>query len=139
MRDTEDIEVLIRGAAVGGFLGLAMAVARGGTAPARVTGVLFCCGAAAHTLTQMPSVASALGWALTPVWMFSVAGAGLFWAFATELFEDRRHFEIYRFVPAAVLLALGVSAALSPPSIARSFFLAHNLVGAALMAHVLFV
>lgn len=139
MTSVQILELLIRGAAVGGFLGLAIAVARGGMVPARATGILFCLGAAAHTLTQMPGIESALGWVWPLVWVFSVAGAGLLWAFATELFQDHRHFEIYRFAPAAALVAFSISAALSPPNIAPLFWLAHNVLGAGLMAHVLFV
>ncbi len=62
-------------------------------------------------------------------------GAGLFWAFAGELFEDNIRLEWRRFGPAAALLAIGVGGALAPAPIARAFWLAHNLVGGALIVH----
>jgi AraC-like DNA-binding protein len=128
-----------RGVAVGGFLGLAIVVARGRFSPARLTGVLFCLAAAAHTLTQSPSARTGLGWAFPLVWMLSVAAAGLFWAFALELFEDRARLASNRFAPAGLLLALGAGAALSPPEAARWIWLIHNLLAAGLVAHLILV
>lgn len=139
MENAEILEVLVRGAAAGVFLGLAIVVGRGSYSPARVTGVLFCLAAASHALTQLPVLEQALGWARPPIWTLSVMGAGLFWAFATELFEDRQRLKAHRFAPAIGLLALGVLAAVTPPAAARALWLAQNLLGAALMAHVLFV
>jgi AraC-like DNA-binding protein len=139
MGDAEILEVLARGAAAGVFLGLAIVIGRGSYLPARVTGVLFCLAAAAHTLTQLSTIELALGWAWPSLWALSVMGAGFFWAFATELFEDRRRLEARRFAPAVGLLALGLVAAMAPPAASRILWLAHNLLGAALMAHVLFV
>lgn len=138
--DTSVLEILIRGGAVGAFIGLAIAIARPPFSPARVTGALFCLAAAAHTLTQNTSIERALGFAQPLFWAFSVMGAGLFWAFATELFGDRRRLRPVRFAPAALLLAIGIVAMLATgtPS-AKGFLLAHNLVGAGLMAHVLMV
>jgi AraC-like DNA-binding protein len=66
-------------------------------------------------------------------------GAGLFWAFATELFGDRPRVELARFAPAALLLAIGVAKVLTDGTLADGFFLAHNFIGAALMIHVLVV
>lgn len=139
--DASILEILIRGSAVGAFVGVAIAIARPPFTPARVTGVLFCLAAAGHTLTQQPAIREALGVVLALAWVFSVMGAGLFWAFATELFGDRPRLEPVRFVPAALLLAIGVAAVLTDGRLADSsrFFLAHNLVGAALMIHVLVV
>jgi hypothetical protein len=77
MSPAEMLELLARGAAVGAFVGLALLMARGLT-PARLTGALFCLAAAAHTLTQLPQSAAALGWAWPPIWALSVMGAGLF-------------------------------------------------------------
>ncbi len=134
------LEVLMRGAAVGSFVGLALAIVRPPFSPARVTGALFCLAAAAHTLTQNPSIEQALGFAEPLAWAFSVMGAGLFWAFATELFGDRRRLRLLRFAPAAFLLAIGIVALLlTGTASSRGFLLAHNLVGAGLMAHVLTV
>ena len=128
------LELLARGAAVGAFVGLALLMARGLT-PARLTGALFCLAAAAHTLTQLPQSAAALGWAWPPIWALSVMGAGLFWAFVLELFEDRSTLT----APALLLLLLGLVGALAPPSIARTFWLLHNVASGALVVHALFV
>lgn len=139
MSEGQILEVMIRGAAVGGFVGLALAIGRDGRSPARVTGVLFCLAAASHTLTQLPQLAGALGVAWAPIWALSVAGAGLFWAFAMELFEDKPKLDVRAFIPAFVLLAVGIGATSSPVGLARPLWLAHNLISAALMGHVLFL
>jgi AraC-like DNA-binding protein len=132
------LELLARGAAVGAFVGLALMMARGMT-PARLTGALFCLAAAAHTLTQLPQSASALGWAWPPIWALSVMGAGLFWAFVLELFEDRSTLTLGEFAPALVLLLLGLAGVLAPLSIARTFWLLLNVASGALVVHALFV
>ncbi|NOT39493.1 MAG: helix-turn-helix transcriptional regulator [Alphaproteobacteria bacterium] len=139
LRDPSILEVLMRGGAIGAFVGLAIAIARPPFTPARVTGVLFCLAAAAHTLTQHPAINEALGLARPLVWAFSFMGAGLFWAFATELFGDRPRLEPVRFAPAALLLTIGTGAMLANGAAAKGLFLAHNLVGAVLMVHVLIV
>lgn len=135
------LELLARGAAFGAFIGQAILVFRGGPSPARVTGALFTIAAAAHTITQMPSVAldAALGWLWLPTWAFSIMGAGLLWSFALELFEDRKTLSITRFAPAALLLALGAGAAWAPPPTARILLLGHKLVSAVVIAHALFI
>jgi len=129
----------MRGGAVGAFVGLAIAISRPPFTPARVTGILFCLAAAAHTLTQHPPVDQALGIVRPAVWTFSLMGAGLFWAFATELFGERSRLELVRFAPAALLLAIGTGAILAKDQLANGLYLAHNLIGAALMVHVLIV
>src|SRR5262245_33664903 len=113
MSPAEMLELLARGAAVGAFVGLALMMARDLT-PARLTGALFCLAAAAHTLTQLPQSASALGWAWPLIWALSVMGASLFWAFVLELFEDRSTLTLSQFAPALVLLLLGVAGVLAP-------------------------
>ena len=138
--DSADVmELLTRGGAVGAFLGVALVIGLGGRTPARVAGVLFSLAAAAHTLTQAPQIDEGFGWAWPPVWAFSAMGAGLFWAFATELFEDQPRLDPRRFLPALALLAIAIGGNAAQPSIGRGFWLAHNLVGAALMVHVLVV
>ncbi len=139
MGDGLVIELLIRGAAVGGFLGLAAAIAGRGRSPARLTAALFCLAAAAHTLTQSADIRAVLGWLWVPAVALSVAGAGLFWALAMELFEDRRRLDPVRFAPAAALLVLGAAALASPPEIARWLWLAHHVLAGAAIAHCLFV
>lgn len=139
MSNVPILEILLRGAAAGGFLGLAIAIGRGGFVRARVTGALFCLAAAAHTLTQLPDIVGVLGLAWLPVWFFSIVGAGLFWLFAIDLFEDRPRFEALRIAPVALLFALGVFTKIAPDAFTKALWLAHNLVGAVLMAHVLLI
>lgn len=136
---TQVVELLIRGAAAGVFVVLSVALAQGSRAPSRVAGALFCLAAAAHTLTQAGVAFHSLGPAMAPVWVLSVMGAGLFWAFALELFGDHARLSPWRFLPAGVLLAIGVAATASPPAAARLLWLVQNLTGAALLLHVLFV
>jgi AraC-like DNA-binding protein len=133
------LEILTRGAAVGAVVGLAIVIARRPFTPARITGILFCLAAAAHNLTQNPVVESVLGPAWPLVWAFSVMGAGLFWAFATELFGDRARLEPIRFAPAAGLLVLGIARWLTSGATANASLLAQHLVSAALIVHVLVV
>ncbi len=137
MGQAEILELLARGAAVGAFVGLAIQAGRARISPARLTTVLFCIGAASHTLTQQPGVAAAFGWTLAPVWAFSVMGAGLFWAFALELFEDRAKMDFRRFAPAGLLFAFGVGAVLTSGQVSRAFLLIHNVASATLIGHAL--
>jgi len=137
MVNREILEVLVRGAAAGAFLGLAIAVGRAGASSARVTGVLFCLAAAAHTVAQLPLLYTAMGWAEPVVWALSESGAGLFWAFATDLFGDRERSVLTRFLPAGVLLALSVSTRMSPLPLQSALWIIHHIVDAGLMVHVL--
>jgi AraC-like DNA-binding protein len=132
-------ELLIRGAAVGGFVLLALAIAHARRTPIRITGALFCLAAASHTLTQLRPVFEALGLLRAPIWGLSVMGSGLFWAFAIELFSDNRRLAATRFIPAAVLLADGLAAFAAPEPVSRALWLLQNLIGAGLMLHVLVV
>jgi AraC-like DNA-binding protein len=134
------LELLMRGAAVGAFVGLALVIARPPLSPARITGGLFCLAAAAHALTQQyPTLAPALSFIWPLVLAFSVMATGLFWAFAGELFGDRAKLEPVRFVPALALLLLGIVRASVDETTARALSLVHNLIGAGLLAHVLLI
>lgn len=133
------LELLIRGAAVGVFVLLSLRMLGGERTPARLMGAVFCLGAAGHTITQCPQAFHAMGLAAGPVWALSVMAAGLFWAFALELFGDNARLVPVRLAPAAALLLIGGLATLSPAPAARLFWLLQNLVGAALMLHVLLV
>jgi AraC-like DNA-binding protein len=137
--EAQTAELLVRGAAAGGFVLLALGLIGGGRTPARLTGALFCLAAGGHTLTQCRAAFHALGYGAGPVWVLSVMGTGLFWAFAIELFGDNRSLAPARFAPAAGLLATAVLAIASPPPIARALWLVQNLIGAALLLHVLVV
>ncbi len=138
--DIRILELLARGGAVGALVGIAIVMLRGPLTPARVSGVLFCLGAASHTLTQYPAIVKALGPARLMVGAFSAMGAGLFWAFATELFGDRRRLELARLAPALFLLAIATAAWLAGDGAARDvLLLGHNIAGGAVMIHVLIV
>jgi AraC-like DNA-binding protein len=139
MNDPLILEIMARGGAVGAFFGLALVTAKPPFSPARITGALFALGAAGHTLTQQPLIAEALGYALLPFWVLSLMGTGLFWAFATELFEDRTRLDPIRFSPALALFLIGLGVALSSGVTRTGLLLLHNLIGAALMSHVLVV
>lgn len=132
-------ELLIRGATIGILVALAASLLRDPRAPARLTGALFCLGAAGHTITQSPLIVATLGIAVAPAWVFSAIAGGLFWAFALELFGDTKGLRLRRFLPAAILLVIALVAVNSPPSIGRYFWLAQNLINAGLMVHVLVV
>lgn len=131
-------ELLVRGAAVGIFVLTAIRIGGGGVTPTRVTGALFALAAAGHTLTQLPAAWNAMGPAAAIAWVLSVAGAGMFWAFALELFGDNRRLALTRFLPAVVLLAIAIIARFYDET-ARPLWLVHNLIGAVLMLHVLAV
>lgn len=140
MASTESIlEILARGGAAGAFLGVAISLARGPKTPARVAGALFCLGALGHTLTQYPPLNDSLGLVWFPVWAFSLMGAGLFWAFAMELFGDSGRLTWKRFAPAIFLFVVGGSSAFVTRAAVGGLLLAHNVVGAVLMVHVLLV
>lgn len=140
MNQAEILELLARGAAVGAFLGIALLCARAGAMrPARLTAILFCLAAAGHTLTQMPGTDTVLGWALAPVWAFSAMGAGLFWAFVVELFEDRPKLEPIRFAPAGLVLAGALGASFTSGAVSDGFQVVRNLINAGLIAHALLV
>lgn len=130
-------ELLARGGAVACFAGLGLSIARPPLTPARLTGLLFFAAAAAHAVTQHPTLRAALGPAWLPAWVLSVSAAGLLWAFATELFEDRAELAAHRFAPAALLLVIGILGLNLPMPGAAAAWLAHKLVGGALMVHAL--
>jgi AraC-like DNA-binding protein len=133
------LELLVRGAAIGVFVLLSLRMVGSDRTPARLAGALFCLGAAGHTITQCPFAFHALGFGAGPVWALSVMAAGLFWAFALELFGDNAKLAPARLAPAVALLAIGGLAMASPPAAARLLWLLQNLVGAGLMLHVLIV
>lgn len=132
-------ELLVRGAVIGILILLSLRIGAGVRTPARLTGALFSLAGAAHTSTQFPPIMAALGPVALPAWVLSVMGAGLFWAFALELFGDHERLQPIRLAPALALLGIGVVARFAPDEITRTLWVAHNLLGAALTVHVLVV
>lgn len=130
------VELLARGIAIGAFIALALALTRGASGPVRVSGILFCLAAAGHTLTQWPGPESLFGFAMAPAWIFSVMGAGFFWAFARDLFEDTPS-DWRRFSPALALLVVGIAGGTAPEWMTSGIWLLHNLIGTGLVLHIL--
>ena len=114
-------------------------IAAGARTPARLTGAAFALAGAAHAAIQFRPIWEALGPAAVVAWVLSVMGAGLFWAFALELFGDHERLQPIRLAPALALLGIGVAARFAPDQVATTLWLAHNMLGAALTVHVLVV
>lgn len=127
----------MRGAACGAFFALALGIGRGANGPLRISGALFCLGAAGHTLGQNRLLLEALGWAGIPVWTFSAMGAGLLWGFVGDLFGEERRPPWRQYAPAAVLLLVAVAGLAAPERTARWIWAFHSLLTAALMAHAI--
>lgn len=133
-------ELLVRGATIGVLLALAFAIARTSRLGPRITGLSICIAGAAHVLTQFPPAFAVLPAGLDlVVQSLSIMGSGLFWAFATELFQDRDRFDIRRFFPAAILLVVGMLALTQPQESQRWYWIAFNLIGVGLLVHVLVI
>lgn len=137
--DATALELLIRGAAVGGFLGLGLCMARVEPVELRISGVLFDLTAAAHVITQHPPATAAMGPAFPVIWTFSVIGTAAFWVFATDLFSDARRPLWRRFWPVAMNLGLGLTGLLLPYPASSAVWVVYYLTGLGLMAHALWV
>lgn len=139
MDELAAIELLVRGAAVGGFLGLALCLGRADPARLRLSGVLFCLSCAGHVLTQSPSARLATGASFPVIWLLSITGAGFFWAFATDLFSDEARPLRRRFAPAALNLVLALSAILVRPPFSHVVWVIYSIVSIAVIGHALYV
>lgn len=139
MNDLGSIELLVRGAAVGGFLGLALCFGRAEPARLRLSGLLFCLSTAGHVLSQSPTSRLATGAALPLVWIFSITGAGFFWAFATDLFSDDARPVWRRFAPAVVTLLVALAGLVVGPRLAPAVWLLYSGLAFALIGHALYV
>lgn len=139
MGELASIELLIRGVAVGGFVGLALCFARADAARMRLSGLLFCLSAAGHVLTQGPEARSVAGAAFPVLWVLSVASAGLFWVFVTDLFSDEVRPLWRRFAPTAATLVLALSGVASPMPVAQALWVGYSVVAFALIGHALYV
>lgn len=137
MSELAAIELLARGAAVGGFLGLALCFSRAHPGRLRLSAFLFCISCVGHVVAQSPSARLAVGPAMPLAWLLSIAGAGLFWAFATDLFSDEARSLGARFAPAAatVLLALTGQQTCQSPAV----WIVYSVLAAGLIGHALYV
>jgi AraC-like DNA-binding protein len=132
------LEILARGAAVGGFAvtGLALVLDRR-TTPARWVGGLFFACAVAHVIEGFRPGGAILA---SPILCaLSVATTGLFWTLSYALFADERRFSLHRLWPAVGLVALWFLARSMPSTICKPFWLAFNLATVGLVAHALLV
>lgn len=127
----------MRGAAVGGFVGLALCFGRAHPVRLRLSAFLFCISCVGHVLAQSPNARMAIGAAMPAAWLLSIAGAGLFWAFATDLFSDEARSLRARFAPAAVTLLLALIGRLLCPS--PAVWIVYSLLAASLIGHALYV
>lgn len=128
--------VLFAGIAIGAALALGIAILRDAPrSPAHWTGVLFAVAMVAYALNiaqglpriePIASVVQVLSW----------AGAAYFWLFAVTLFSDTP-FTWLRLWPIALLNAVALAGVVTPPSVAGPIWVAHNLIEAALGAHIL--
>jgi AraC-like DNA-binding protein len=134
-----ELELLVRGSAVGTFLALAVALLRTSRGPARGPGILFCLAAASHTFTQITGWERMLGPLVPLVWTLSVAGAGLLWAMTVELFGETRRPVPARYFPASLLVLIGLASLAVAPALMHFVWMAHNAVGGLLIAHALVV
>lgn len=137
--ETQALELLIRGGAVGGFLALAVCMGRVEMRRLRLSGVLFDLSAAAHVITQYPPAIRAMGFAFPVVWVLSVVGTATFWMFATDLFSDEQRRPWVRFAPVAGLLSLGLAGYFTKGPISEAVWIVYYLAGMALMAHALWL
>jgi AraC-like DNA-binding protein len=134
-----DIDLLLRGMAVGAQLALVVALARGTpNRSLRYAAILFLAANIIFLLNGSAIIRAMLGELSQLLWVFQLGGAGLLWLFAVVLFEDRR-LDVPALLPALLLTAIGLTAQFSPPAISPWLWTAHNLVGLALAGHAMFV
>lgn len=131
------LEVLLRGVAVGAMLCTALGMLRGRPlAAARWSGALFSLSAAAFALNSGGPASAAVHAIHPAIWFLSLGGAGYFWMFAVNLFEDRP-FTPARWGPPVVMTLVGIAGILVPRPMADGIWITHNLLEAVLMIHVI--
>jgi AraC-like DNA-binding protein len=131
------LELALRGLAIGAQLALGLVLARSARAPSlRIATALFIASNLAYLLNGSAPMRHLLGPAREALWFAQIGSAGLFWLFAATLFEDRP-LSPRAFAPAGGLIALGLVARLSPPTVNPWLWTAHNLVGLSIALHAL--
>jgi AraC-like DNA-binding protein len=136
---TDTLEILLRGIAIGALVATTWALVRNEANPSvRISGALLCVSIVAYILNSSPVIRPLAG-SLRPLLLFlSWGGVGAFWLLVRTLFEDRR-ISLLELAPYAALTAFGLVAFLSSANVQPGFGIAHNIVEAAVVAHVLFV
>jgi AraC-like DNA-binding protein len=138
MTDPAQIELAIRGVAVGAFAatGVALAASRTMT-PTRWVGVLLMACAIAHVFESHFFYTEHRHFSVF-TWLLGAMAASVFWLFCSVLFEDEPKIPLWRFAVPTAALALWIPGAFLPPSSARA--IAWWIFGAASLAvniHVL--
>lgn len=138
MTDTAQIELAIRGVAVGAFAatGVALAASRTMT-PTRWVGVLLMACAIAHVFESHFFYTEHRHFSML-TWLLGAMAPSLFWLFCSVLFEDEPKIPLWRFAVPAVALALWIPGAFLPPSPARAIaWWTFATVSLAINSHVL--
>jgi len=130
------LEILFAGIVIGAVAAFGIAILRDRPhSPAHWTGALFALSVMAYAL----NIANGLPPA-QPIGMIvqtlSWAGAAYFWLFAVTLFSDKP-FNWLRLWPVALLTAVALAGISTPRSISGAIWIGHNLIEAALGAHIL--
>jgi len=122
MTDPTQIELAVRGVAVGAFAatGVSLAASRKMT-PTRWVGVLMMVCAIAHVFESHFYYTAHLHFSFL-TWLLSSIAAGVFWLFCSVLFEDEPRIPGWRFAVPGAVIAIWLPGALLPPSPARAAF-----------------
>jgi len=135
----QDLDLLLRGMAIGAQLGLGAGLAASASDQGlRIATVLFILGNLCFTINGSHPLQVLLGPARQPLWIIQLGSAAYFWLFVVTLFEDLR-FSPRHLVPAAALTAIGLCGHYGPRGLAPAFWMAHNAIGLLLALHALVV
>lgn len=120
MTDPAQIELAVRGLAVGAFAatGVSLAASRKMT-PVRWLGVLLMACAIAHVIDSHAFYAERRHFNIV-AWALSAWAGGVFWLFCSVLFEDEPKIPLWRLGIPAVVVVLWAAGAILPPSPARA-------------------
>ncbi len=134
-----ELELILRGVAIGALVATAAGLWRGGAGyPARLAGVMFSIAVIAYVLQSSAASRAALG-PLAPLSHFlALGGGGLFWLFIVTLFGDRR-VEPLTLAPFAFLTLLGLAGWLGPRSAQPAVWVVHNVIEVGFAIHALAV
>lgn len=142
MSETDILEILLRGAAMGMTLLIAVAFFRlCGRSQAARFGALFALSAAVYIPLASPLIADSLGLAALPLGYFANLEVVFFWWFALALFCDDFRWKSWRLAPfvlVAAFLALERVAGL-PPDMRVAAGLGCRTIALILMIHVLII
>lgn len=101
-------------------------------------GALFAASAGLYAIVAIDPVAAALGPAFVPLWLFAMMSPALFWLFVMALFNDAFEWKAWMALPLAFTPVLYL-VCIPLPRFEMASRIAHVLVVAVLMAHVLWL